>query len=277
MRKLPTPSAFLDIYPNEWKRELNIPDTDILQFRNLAHWKSYCSKGKQIDDDKCGISYKEATRQLLTNQSTVLRADYDIIKNRVKQVLLKREMISDTLYRSYSYQVDGVGEIDVARFASNQPDCIMVPSNPENTYFYELFISVSYNYRVRDSEVQENLSKLVATIELLEQENYFCKVNMIFPVNRCNIGEGNPNLLVIVPVFSHREIKSIETLSAVINRFSLRKMMFNLLEHRYGDDLDDGYGSATTISKVINIGYELDEIELATNILSRINIPCTSR
>ncbi len=275
--QLPKPGAFQDLWPKVWKDKLDIDNTDILQFRNLAHWKSFCASVTQRDSMNCGISYKDALNLLLTNQSTIPRKDYQLIKDKVKMVLLKRGLISDTIYKSYEYTTTGNGVIDVARFASGLPDCILTPTDPEQQFFYEIYVSISYDWTVDNSTVQANLSKLLATLELLENERYFCKVNIVFPDSRCNNGKGNPNLLVVIPIFSHRDFKSIETMSAVINQYSLRKFCFGLLETKYQDNLASGYGKPVSLPYTINLGYEFDVEGFSQQVVDKVIIPCASR
>jgi len=110
---LPKPTAFQDIWPKRWKDSMDMENTDILQFRNLAHWKSYCGKGKQLADMKCGISYKQATKNMLANKATLTEESevYKEVYRKTKTLLIKRRLIADTIYETdskYKYTVDGV-------------------------------------------------------------------------------------------------------------------------------------------------------------------------
>jgi len=173
MNKLfPADKPYQDLWPKAWKDTLPYENTYIAHFRNLQHFKNYCESVKQKESHKCGIPYDKALKELLTNTPTMTADDYEIIKNKVKQVLLKRGLISDTIYHSYEYTVDGQGSVDVARFAAGMPDCILTPSNPEQQFFYEIYVSISYEWSVSDDTIKENMAKLLATIELLEREHY---------------------------------------------------------------------------------------------------------
>ena len=274
---LPTDSPFLDIWPATWKDNMNFDQVRICQFRNLAHWKNYCSSVRQREDNNCGISYEKSLEMLLTNTPVIPNDDYEIIKKQVKQVLLKRGLISDTIYKRYEYQVDGTGIIDVARYAAGNPDCVLTPVDPEQSFFYEVYVSISYHSGVENSTVRDNTAKLLATIQLLEQENYFCKVSLVFPDRNCNNGEGKSNLFVVVPVFSHKDIKTIDTMSAVLNQYTLRKKMFALLEDMYEDNLASGYGQPVGLDYTINIGQEFNVETFSTDVIDKIIHPCQSR
>ena len=66
-------------------------------------------------------------------------------------------------------------------------------------------------------------------------------------------------------------------MSAVLNEMLLRKSMFAVLENMYGDSLAGGYGSPVTLPKTINVGYDVSEVDLASQIINKIIVPCQSR
>jgi len=168
--------------------------------------------------------------------------------------------------------------IDIARYAAGEPDCVLTQTKkPKQNIFYEIYLSISYEWSVSDSTINRNISKLFAVISLLEKEHYYCKISLVFPDRNCNIGEGNSNLLVVIPVFSHREVKTLATLSAVINPFTLRKWGFNLLEEKYGDNLASGYGRPVDLPLCYNIGRDIDVGRIAEEIMNKHTTPCESR
>lgn len=262
-----------DIYPKEWNDTLTMNNTDIFEYRNLQHFKNHVSSITQINDDTCDISYKDALKDLVQGNATMSQGDYEIIKNKVKNNLLKRGLISDTIYESYKYEVEG-DIIDVARLAAEDPACCLVPNNKYDNHFYELYISISYPWQITNETVVENMAKILATIELLEQEHYYCKLTLVFPDKDCNNGSGNSNFLGLVPLFSYKDIKNIETMSSVLNDRLLRKFFFAVIEEQYGTDLDGGYGTPVDLPHTIK-PVDLCEEELASNILNQILEPST--
>lgn len=266
---------FSDYHPTEWRDNLDMEDTSVYEYRNLQHFKHHVSTITQKDDTQCGISYADALQELQTNKSTMSAGDYEIILNRVKANLLKKGLIADSVYESYKYDVEG-DIIDVAKVIAQDPMCCLVPNETYTNYFYELYISVSYPWAIEDSTITENMAKILATVELLEKEHYYCKITLVFPDRNCNNGSGNSNFLATIPLFSHKDVKTIETMSSVLNERLLRKFFFAVLEDKYGDDLARGYGTPLGLPNAI-IPVNLCEVELAESIIEKVITPCTSR
>jgi len=270
MKPIITHSALPDIHPRSWLTKLNPADTVIFNYRNLLHFKSHVKTLTAKDDTECGISYSKALKELLTDIPTITEGEYEIIKNRVKQSLLKRGLISESVYESYHYDVEG--ELwDVAKVIAEDPACFLVPTEKYISYFYELYISISYPHYVSNSTIKDNMAKILATVELLEREHIYCKITLVFPDKSCSSGDKK-NFLATIPLFSHRDTKSIQTMSAVLNDRLLRKFFFAVLEDTFGDTLKSNYGTAITVPDVINVGDTLDEVEFCQSIINKIII-----
>lgn len=264
-----------DIYPSSWKSAMDMNDTTIDEYRNLQHFKHVVSDISQKHDSNCGISYKDALKDLMTNRATMEQGDYQVIKNKVKNNLLKRGLISDSVYESYKYAVEG--EIwDVGRVVAGDPMCCLVPNETYTDHFYELYVSVSYPYHVSNKTVMDNMAKLLATVELLEQEHYYCKITLVMPNTGVNTGSGKRNYLGLIPLFSHKETKTIEKMSSVLNDRLLRKFFFAIWESQYGSKLATGMGCATDLPMAIK-PVNLNECDLAKSILDKVITPCKAR
>jgi hypothetical protein len=236
----------------------------------LSNFKQHVKRLTQKKDKNCGVSYKDALRQLLADTPQITEGDYQIIKNTVRSNLLKRGLISEAVYESYSYAVEG--QIwDVAKVIAEDPACFLVPNVTYTSYFYELYISVSYPYFVENSTIIHNMAKILATVELLEAEHIYCKINLILPIKYCSTS-GKPHYFGIIPLFSHRDTKSIDTMSAILNDRLLRKFFFAILESTYGSSLADSYGTAVTLPQSIT-PVDLDEVTLCRSILDRVITP----
>ncbi len=264
------PSTMLSIHPKEWMDILNSTHTSVYQYRNLQHFKHHVKSLTQLNDTKCGVSYKNALKDLLRGTPQITESDYQTIKNTVRQNLLKRGLISESIYESYRYDIEG--EIwDVSKVIAEDPACFLVANESYKNYFYELYISVSYPYHVSNDTVIQNMAKILATVELLEREHIYCKISLIVPNRKCNIGDGKPNYLGIIPIFSHRDTKTIETMSSVLNDRLLRKFFFAIWKDLYGKNLAGGYGVATELPYTI-IPVDLDECDLASSIIDKVII-----
>ena len=264
-----------DIHPKEWANDIDLKNTTIHEYRNLQHFKYHVASLVQRRDDKCGISYKGALKELQQGTATMSKGDYQIIKNRVKQNLLKRGLISDTIYESYKYSV--TGDIwDIAKVIAEDPMCCLVPNETYINHFYELYISISYHAGITNETVMDNMAKILATVELLEQEHFYCKITLVFPDRGCNNGRGKSNFLMLLPLFSHKDVKTLEGMSSVLNDRLLRKFGFAILEDLYGDALSSGYGTPLALTNAI-IPVDLDEVELCQSIIDKVITPSKRR
>jgi len=258
-----------NLYPREWLSHLK-GEIDLLEFRNLQHFKNTVSLLTQKQDNMCDISYANALKELVSNTPTITQGDYETVKNKVKNNLLKRGLISDTVYESYKYDVDG-DIVDVAKVIEGDPACMLKPAKSYTNYFYELYISISYPCSVSDEHVRQQLCKILATVQLLEQEHIYTKITLVFPDVNPDINMDR-SLFMILPLYSHKDIKTIETMSSVLNDRLLRKFGFALLEDIYKDDLDGGYGRPVELPYTIR-PVDVNEEELASNIINQVITP----
>jgi hypothetical protein len=66
-------------------------------------------------------------------------------------------------------------------------------------------------------------------------------------------------------------------MSAVVNKYTLRKFGFALLEDKYGNDLASGYGSPVSLPFTINLGYEFDVEGFSQQVIDKVILPCQRR
>ena len=261
---LPLPT----IFPPGWKTSMNT--TDYASFRNLDHFKYYVRKLTQKTDDNCGISYKAALANLLAGTAGFPATQQASIRNLVRENLHKRGLITEEIYENYRYTVDGtqVG-IDVGKYANGEPDCVITPAVDYVDFFYELYVSISYHCGISNERIQENVAKLLATIEELERQHIYIKVTLILPIT--GVTQKNSNAFFSsIPLFSHKQRKSVETMSSVLNDKLLRKFYFAVLEDIYGEDLAEGYGYAKQLPGSMNVGNTFNEIEFFEGIVKAV-------
>lgn len=258
--------AFLPaILPQEWKEKMDGSKSVI--FDSLDQFVYTVSKLTQQKDNNCDISYEEALRKLIRKESDFPKEEQELIRNKVRANLFKRGLITQEIYENFRYATDGTQlGVDVAKYAAGEPDCVITPSKDYIDFFYELYVSVSYPYTVENKEVRKNVAKLLATVEELERQHIFIKINAVLPVFDCLTSKRN-KFFSIIPLFSHKDFKSVDVMSSVINERLLRKFYFAIMEDLYGTDLCSTYGYPVNLQKTINIGNELNEIELFETVL----------
>lgn len=256
------------IMPKIWNDEFQSNDNVI--FNNLDHFIHTVSKLKQREDNKCYISYKDALDKLIRRESDFPKEKQESIRNLVRNNLHKRGLITHEVYEEFKYSNSGTNlGVDIGKYSAGDPDCVITPSRQYIDFFYELYISISYPWSVSDDQVRKNVAKLLATVEELERQHIYIKIVAIFP-DRGPTRDGKRNFFSAIPVFHHKDFKSVDVMSAVINERLLRKFYFGILEDLYGGSLDSGYGRPVNLPKTINIGHELDEVELFENIVKEV-------
>ena len=265
-----------DIFPESWTvTDIIGSQQDFASFRNLDHFIFTVSKLTQKSDDMCGISYKDALAMLVRRQSDFPEEEQESIRNLVRSNLYKRGLITGDVYENYKYDVEGTAVgFDVGKYASGEPDCVITPSKDYTDFFYELYVSVSYPYNVDNADVRKNVAKLLATVEELERNHIFIKITLVFPAEGIT-QTGDNEFFSSIPLFSHKDYKSVQTMSSVVNEKLLRKFYFALLEDIYGSNLSGHYGNAKNIEGTMNIGNHFDEIEFYQNIFEKVGARST--
>lgn len=264
--KIPLPS----IFPAVWGS--TFVSNDNVLFDNLDQFVFTVSKLTQKQDDNCDISYKEALDKLVRRESDFPESKQESIRNLVRNNLLKRGLITEEVYEDFKYSTDGtqVG-VDVGKYASGDASCVITPSKQYIDFFYEIYISISYSWGVPNETVRENVAKLLATIEELERKHIFIKVNTVLPVRNAGYVNGNSsNFFSVIPLFSHKDFKSVPIMSSVVNEKLLRKFYFAVLEDFYGNNISAGYGSPVQLEKTMNIGNQFNEVELFESIMKEV-------
>ena len=277
MLKLRNIKSFLsDLYPKAWNKQLENTGQaiDVLEFDNLQHFKMYLKDVKLNPGGSANtnsVPFKEALADLVQGKAVMSTASYDTIKAEVKSVLHKRGLITENVYEGYQYDVEG-DFIDIAEYISGNPECMLRPKMSYKNYFYELFISAAYLGGVSDETIKKNVAKILATIQLLEKEHIYIKVTIVAASQ--DTVEGERTLVVSIPLFSHKEEKTIETMSSIINERFFRTFIFGIREDMYGKDLYSGYGVTINLENAIKLS-DVNVETLAQDILDKVITPGT--
>ena len=255
------------IFPKSWKPTLGA--CDYAEFRNLNHFKYVMSSITQKEGNKCGVSYADALHDMVKGVAAFPIDEQISIRNLVRENLHRRGLITAEVYENFRYTVDGINmDVDVGKFVNNEAECVLSPAVQYVDFFYELYISVSYPYRTENSTIRENVAKLLATIEELERQHIFIKIVLVFPSRQIN--RAGATFFSTVPVFSHKEVKTVDILSSVINDRLLRKFFFALVEDIYQENLSSNYGYTIELEDCMNIGHTFDEVDFFKGIVKSV-------
>jgi len=262
-----TELPFPDVFPPDFNAAIGV--RDYFSFRNIPHFCHVVSKLIQREDGSCDMTYAVALRKLLAGENDFPQKEQDSIRNLVRENLHKRGLITEEVYEAYRYTVDGTNiGVDIGKYANGESDCVISPARQYIDFFYELYISVSYPYYTKNSTIRANCAKLLATIEELERQHIFIKITAILPINRPSL--SGRSFFSDLPLFSHKDPKSVNTMSAIINDRLLRKFFFAILENYYGSDLRGSYGTVINVKGAMNVGDKFDEIKFFETIANSV-------
>jgi hypothetical protein len=273
LEKFNTKAVLPDILIDEWKQAVQGFDTVL--FDSLDHFTYTVAKLTQTQDSMCGVTYDEALSNLQNNVSQFPEEEQLSIRNLVRKNLFKRGLITEEVYENFVYTTSGTNMgVDVGKYAAGESDCVLSPAREYIDFFYELYVSVSYPCGVDNKDVMRNVAKLLATVEELERQHIYVKISTVLPIKNLQrrSEEGRKNgFFSVIPVFSHKDFKSVDVMSSVINDRLLRKFYFAVVEDLYGNNLEKStYGNPMSLNKTINIGDELNEIELFEQITNHV-------
>jgi len=260
---------FPDIFLKDWAETLG--PRDFMMFRNMDHFRYEVSKISQKEDDNCGMSYEKALSMLLNGISDFPADRQELIRNTVRSNLHKRGLITEEVYENFRYTNDGTKvDFDIGKYANGEPDCVMSPARQYIDFFYELYVNISYPYHVSNDKIRETVAKVLATIEELERQHIYIKITLVLPIKNVCTNRKRSSFFATVPLFSHKDNKSVEVMSSVLNDRLLRKFFFAILEEEYKDDLAYGYGTATKLEGTLNVGKTFNEVEFFENIVQSV-------
>jgi len=220
------------------------------------------------------IKYVEDTGHKGIDQFLDNVKDYKIDEQRVEHVsntvrnnLIKRGIITGTIYEGYKYALEG-DIIDYAELATGNPECYLKPIRKYDKYFYELYINMSIPYFVKDYEIQEGALRLLETVKALEERNIEIKINVILYSG--GMFRNYDNFLVIIPLMSHLEAKTVQNVLPYTDSVFLRSALFAAMKK--GNSVSIGLGDATKLPNTINLWELEDETELADRVLREVGL-----
>ena len=196
------------------------------------------------------------------------------IRNNVMNNLIKRGIITGTIYEGYKYTLNGE-VIDYAQLATGNPNCMMTPIKKYDKWFYELYINMSIPGRIKEEDIEEGAIRLIETIRALEELNIEIKINIVdYSKNLYFTNDDTyEDLLVIIPLLSHAEFKDYIKLMPFILGSFLRGPLFTIAKNSITDReaISSDMGEAIKLKNTVNL-WDLDEVELARGILVDLGI-----
>ncbi len=264
-----------DLYPKSWEKQLFKQKCDILEFDNIGHFKQYLKKielNKNGSANRQTVPFATALEELLQGVPVISAKKFSTIKQEVKSILHKRGLISENIYEGYEYDIAGE-VIDIAKYIAEDPECMLKPKYKYKSYFYEMFISAAYLANVSDTVIKNNIAKILATVQLLEQEHIYIKITIVAASQNVT-SVGDTTLMVAIPLFSHKDEKTIDTMSSIINERFFRTFIFGIREDKYKKNLSSGYGKTIDLKETIRLN-SVDVEKIAQDILDKVITPGT--
>ena len=190
----------------------------------------------------------------------------ELVTNNVRNNLIKRGIVSGTVYEGYKYDIEGE-IVDYAELSTGNPKCMMKPIKKYDKYFYELYVNMSIPYTVTEKEIQEGAIRLAETIKLLEELHIEIKINIVLYSDGMYM--NNDNYLFICPLISHLEYKDHKLLLPYMDGEFLRQALFTIMKN--SGNTRGSLGTATKLDNTVNM-WEIDEISLCEKIIGELGL-----
>ena len=257
-----------DIHPKDL---LNSKKCRVMEFDNKFDVLEFLKKNKAVDSS---ISYTEEFFENIKSY-TPDETKVEQIRKNVLNNLIKRGIITGTIYEGYKYCIDGE-IIDYAALASGNPNCMMSPIKKYDKWFYELYINMSIPGSVSENVIEEGAIRLIETIKALEQRDIEIKINIVDYSGHLYNNEDLKDLLVIIPLINHLDHKDYTNLMPFILGSFLRGPLFTIARNsiKNKENVDSGMGQAITLKNTVNLWKlkEDSEIDLANRIINDLGI-----
>ena len=261
-------NKILDIHPKDLLLKNN---TRVMSFDNKYDVLEFLKKNDPVKNSE------EHTEIFYGNISSYIPDTDKVekIKAEVLNNLIKRGIITGTIYEGYKYQIEGE-IVDYAQLATGNPMCMMTPIKKYDKWFYELYINMSVPGSVDESCIEQGAIRLIETIKALEQRNIEIKINVVDYSGNLYNDEELEHLLVIIPLINHTEHKDYKNLMPFILGSFLRGPLFTIARNSIDNknNVDSGMGLAMKLNNTVNL-WDLDtnsEIELAERIMNDLGI-----
>lgn len=254
-----TQNVIKDIHP---KSLLHTTNTVVQEFNNKEEFNYYLENNPNSKYD---------TTQFFNNIKKYKIDEKRVkeIRNTVRNNLIKRGIITGTIYEGYKYDVEGE-IIDYSELASGNPKFYRTPIKKYDKYFYELYVNMSIPASVHNSKIIDGAIRLSETIKALEELNIEIKINIVLYSR--GMFADNRNYLFILPLCSHLEFKDHNLLLPYMDDIFLRRALFTVM---YGNssigEIRDTLGQATKLDNSVNL-WELKEEDLARGIMTELNL-----
>ena len=265
-----TKKLFKTSYPAIWEKSelLAVENAGVVEFRNIPHFVEQMELLRKANEKSdFEFNFGETLDDLKAQKGMIDKDDYEAIYNTVRNNLIKKGLVSPSYAEDYKYHHEGL-ILDVAKLVERDPQCMLTKNIEYISSFYELNINLVYPAVIDSQVIKDGISRLLATITILEAEHKYCKLNLVVAVN--NGCRNNDSMLMMLPLYSHNDFKSIELMSSIINEKFLRTFYFAIQDDFYGvDKVSSTRGEAVKMAQCINI-WDIKEEELTAMILDQI-------
>ena len=251
--------VLMDIYPKDFKFT---PNMVIQEFDNKHDYIHSLNLEGPLKD-KINIFVKQLQNGVDVDQETIKK-----IRNEVRNNLIKRGIITGTVYEGFKYDVEGI-IVDYAELASGNPECMMKPVKVYDKWFYELYVNMSIPYFVTEDKISEGAIRLIETVKALEEINIEIKINVVMTSE--GLYNNGKSFLMIIPICNHLEFKDYNLLFPFICGNFLRGPIFDTLHRAKNDYNAKSIGGAYKLDNSLNI-WELEETALAERVINDLDM-----
>ncbi len=242
-----------------------------LLYKNNTQVMEFDSKNDLLEYLKANPHHKHDLTQFMSNVKyyELDSKMVDRVTNNVRNNLIKRGIVTGTIYEGYKYDIDG-DIVDYAELSTGNPKCMMKPIKKYDKYFYELYVNMSIPWKISEDKIKEGAIRLAETIKALEELHIEIKINIVLYSDR--MYANGENYLFICPLVSHLEYKDHQLLLPYMDGEFLRQALFTIMKNSGNTDISLGH--AIKLKNTVNM-WELEDdnvCELAERIIGELGI-----
>lgn len=245
-----------------------------INFDTIEDFRRYLDANEDVETNKYS-SHKEGREEFSgTKDYKEFREDRLVNGNKELLTKMKKEIHKevDKLESKYieetQYQFDVVGDFfDVGTYMSGEPEHWLKEIKIKDEKFIHVKIGGVYPYKISSKTIQDNATKLIALLRVMEGKGFLTKIDVCFnSVNMCN-GRGSKKLLIEIPLKDYNQPLDYRKISTLLDVSFFRRGIFRVYELTYPNNLSSTYGKVEPRKQYINLANYKEVNSLESKLL----------
>lgn len=245
-----------------------------IEFDNVSDFNRYLDKNEEVkanknsakredDGEFSGVKSWTEFREYLNEGNKEITAD---IRKHTKYYTDKFEQLFST---NIAYQFDVTGEFfDIGAVMVGEPEAWIKQIEVKEDKFIELSIQGVYPHTVKAKDIQKNGSKVFSIANVLEQQGYLVRINMVYRTQRFDDVNNKKILDIRVMAKDYNQGLDYKKFGILLGVPFFRRGIFRAIEVE-AEEVGYGYGSFKTEEGEISLNKDEDISELEKKLSSK--------